>query len=522
MPRIPFVQSEQRIPGTSGGTYAPMNDPVGQAITHAGNQMGQVVDQHNSNLRAEQRFEEHQKNIERQLKANSYETNLKTNRDILVESYKERSDYDKWFDGEGKVTGDLKNDLDKFRSSYESIDDPVLKNVVSRYGNNLSYDIEKTMRVKKTATLVKQGQGQWEVMKNEAIQDYANATPEERQAIEDTLFLKGAALEASLVLSPKQVEQDKIKFKSDAAKEYFKGLGSVDPIRAFNELKDTKEGSLSSHLSPIDRQNYLAALQPKVKEQQINAVAGELTKSFNLDSDTPDWEGAIKSLYKTDNLQRWGIDFKQSQQLFSDLRQRFELEKSTDKLLVKEKEDGAKAQFFDLVNKGKYKEAYAFIGKSGLDATTIYDLKQKVITDQRQAANFAKSSGTDNDSKAQKKAEAFILNHVKGEKVGYALQTFRTGITQFGLGSDRYEEYSRQVAAMPEYTKKTNKSGKLAAALGVGQLSASTTSRPLTPISQKAFKFYADQIKTGAMTRQQAETAARNQGWDTDNMEKGK
>jgi len=339
--------------------------------------------------------------------------------------------------------------------------------------------------------------------------------------VRDKMRLKIGELHASGYYSATQAEDMIVKSDQQITVAYFDYLVLMDPAKAIERLNDR---AYSQYLPEADYRRLMEkARVEKIridKEQKITNVANGLTAEFNLDKENPSWEGAIKELYRPENLTKWGITFQESQQIFSNLHARYEFEQKSKHLIKKQEEDKIKSSAFDLVNKGNIRDAFDLLDKSNLDRDDVYTIKQKVITDQRQDAHYKEWLSRDNAEKIQKKAEHWLLNNVKGDKAGFAIQTYRSGLIQNNLGPERFEEYARQVSALPEYSKKTSAADKLAKALGLPV--AAQQNQALKPTPLKVFNDISARIKSGEITRKKAEEITREMGYDPETLEQSK
>lgn len=508
MPRIPFQQAESTIPATAGGVFAPMDDKVGEAITKSGNVLQTVVHSASNQLASDARYEWMIDRGQKQTEGLQHGHAVKNDADLWVSGLKDRTDYQKFEEDTEKAIGE-------FRDKYSKVvTDPYVQKIFEPYFQRAATEMRHVARVRKADAISQQGKAAWIEETDGSIRDWVNTPdPEVKKQIEAGFARNTNELARTGILKQVEAANAIKKFGSNAELAYITEVGATDPSRALNELDDKTK---LTKIDPLVREKLRAALVGKAKNQRIDAVSAELTTEYDLDTDEPDWEGAIRSLYDRDNLKRWGIDWKESQSLFADMRQRFELERQFGKRDTKDVETETTDKFYGLLNAGKTKEAFDFLRKADISEAKKYDIKQKVIQDQRQSAHFSKWQSEDDIKKTQKKAEKYIMDHVRPDQAGFAIQTYRSGLSQYNVGAEQMESYAREITAYPQYTKKTDKSGKLSEILKVDQ--GGKAPQALQPIPANVIK----SIMGKAKTKAEAEAMARSMGYDPDRLAPGK
>lgn len=508
MPVIPFQRSEQSIPGTAGVVYMPSDDLVGAAVAKAGAQIAQTSEQFYNVLSSQKAYEEKAKqHTEAQKAGNDFQENFQ----LILEAQADNSDWT----------------AEDVRESFRSVSDNITKNItdplvlrsVKEYAANLEVDLMPKARLLDVGRQVEKAKA--EDIRSNAILFRKISDVSDWNEAENLLMIRMEEIIANTKLNyydetDAQILMDKT--AGSAAETFIESKINTNPAEALAILND-KKNSIVQYLDPINKvPELIAKAEYGGKKQNISSVAAELTDSFSLSSTMPNWEGAIKELYKTDNLKRWNISFQESQQIFSDLHARWALDQQQQIIVKKQLDQEIKNTAVDLASKGKFKEAFEYLDKSALDKTDVYDIKQKVITDQREDAHYGEWLSRDNAEKIQKKAEKWLINNVRGDKAGFAIQTYRQGIEQQNLGADRFEEYARQIAAMPEYDKKTTRNEKLANILGLKKdvITANQTLRP-TPL--RIYNLMSEKIKAGLLTRKQAIEQTMQLGYDADKLE---
>jgi hypothetical protein len=309
MPRIPFVRAQGSVPATSGNVFMPMNgDPVAEAIGYAGKQLGKQADDFGDYLLAERKAEQ-------RVQALTFQNGLKDSVDIFADSHKDQEDYENWFDADGKPSGQLKSDLDKFREENLSVvNDDGVRRIVSPILDQQVNRLAHTMRMKKAQILSKKAEDQFMVAYENSARDAAMAgTPEKRQEIEDRLRLEGQSLYSSGLLK-KSPEKLMIKFKEDTAKEYFLGMKNSDPVRAYRELNNPADGTLARNLDPVLRQQLITAIEPRAKEQKQTAAVMALLERTNGDN-----AEAVKLASDPKFMQEYGFDLDDKDKIINSL-----------------------------------------------------------------------------------------------------------------------------------------------------------------------------------------------------------
>lgn len=294
MPVIPFIQSERTIPGTSGGVYAPSEDPVSAAIVRSGALATKEADQFMGVLTSQKHWEDAQaraeQNAQRHVEALTFGHDLKNDVDTIAESYKGRTDYQK-FEEDGQSA------LDALKAKYDgAITDPVVKRVFLPTFLQESYNLQKTIRDKKNEVLTEAGKGQWIIERDQALNNWVNAgTPEEKQVVADQFELTTQALVVGRILKPAEAENAIKTFKNHAAEAYFRELVNTDATRAFTELSD-KGSEFAKLLDPVMKQQLFATAERKAGATQEDTAYAHVFQKFSLSDSKGDYVGAIREL----------------------------------------------------------------------------------------------------------------------------------------------------------------------------------------------------------------------------------
>jgi len=284
MPKIPFQISDATIPGTAGGVFAPMDDPIGPAIARAGHPIQSAADTWGTFLIRE-------KNAERALQVKLVQNNLDSAKDVFIDSYKGMTDYKGLFDDQGNPTGKLKADIDQaVNDSMKDVNDGKVLSAVKPYADGVARRLANVVRVKKQDLMSKEAADALMISYERDTRNAAmETTPEGRKLIEDKWASEARMMYSTglLRVSPEKQIQ---KFKEDTAQQYYMSMKDTDPIGAYNELKgygSRADGSTkgAGFLGEVQRSDGKVSTEISIgveingKEVQIPTLVPTLTDS---------------------------------------------------------------------------------------------------------------------------------------------------------------------------------------------------------------------------------------------------
>lgn len=313
MPVIPFQTSERSIPGTSGGVYAPSDDPVSAAISRAGAGVAQAGNQFMGVLTAEKRREDAEaraldekiKNAGRDVHAFEFGHSVEKEANSFYESFKNRNDFE-----------NFEADTDKFLTQQQAklengeiANDPLLKLMSKKYLIQVSTNLQKIVGVKKAAAITERGKGHLVEEQQDTLQRWVDEpTPEGKQFIADQWALSVQKFEANGVLNQGQAATLIKNFNSHAADAYFLRLENSGELgRALAELSGTdgkSNGSPADYLDPIKRETAITRVVAKIersgkKEDAQRKADQEEAEQRVMDAlDKGDIPGAKSLLYE--------------------------------------------------------------------------------------------------------------------------------------------------------------------------------------------------------------------------------
>lgn len=263
MPQIPVARSERTIPGNTGSAFMPTADPIGAAIERAGAQTEAVATKF---LNEEVRLNLQMQAAERHVEATKHDSYLKDWIGKQAESFKGRTDYDKFDEDIEKGIGELSDYVGK-------IQDPLVRKSVEAAAQSTFNDYRKFGRAKKAQAITDVGKAELDRNLQFDLQEWVRGSSEapigeggesplsERSLIKERMTAKiTEAAKAGIIKESEAVNQIQ-RIDSITEEIYAKSLLNSDPGRALQEIPNLP------NLDPIKQQNMLATAVTKIEHR---------------------------------------------------------------------------------------------------------------------------------------------------------------------------------------------------------------------------------------------------------------
>jgi hypothetical protein len=242
MPKIPRYTDESTIPAASGGVR--VNPQAFGAVWGAMAGVGEGVSKLGELGLAMQK-------AETAVKATTYENQLRNDFEDLAQSYKMRTDYDKF-------ETDARKQVDELSKKYQVNigDNERLGNIFKPVLEDKTREFLRTVRDKKITEMTKQGNDEFNVFVNRSISDYGvNPTPENKELLRKTIENRANLLIEGHTLREEQKHAALLKFGPEADKAYIMSLNNLGQsdlaVQALSDPEVLKD------LDPTDRQQLL-------------------------------------------------------------------------------------------------------------------------------------------------------------------------------------------------------------------------------------------------------------------------